>query len=383
MKITFVSNFMNHHQLPFCNEMIKLLGNDFKFIATEKIPDERINMGYLDMNDKYDFIIKYYENKNIAKKIIDNSDVVIIGSAPKKLIKKRLINHKLTFRYSERLFRGNNKKLFLKKIYYKFLKEKMQNDNYYLLCASAFAGNDYNSLGLFTKKTLKWGYFTEVKRYDNIKDLIESKENNSIIWVARFLSLKHPEMIIEVAKKLRNDNYSFHIKMIGIGEKYDSIKKLINDNSLEKYISLLGSMSPDKVRKHMEKSEIFLFTSDKNEGWGAVLNEAMNSGCAVVASHEIGSVPYLIDNKINGLVFENGNVDDLYRKTKELLDSKKILHKIGFNAYNTMVNLWNPEIAARRIFNISKSLLSKEKYTKYEDGPCSIDRGLNDDWFIS
>ena len=44
---------------------------------------------------------------------------------------------------------------------------------------------------------------------------------------------------------------------------------------------------------YMESSHIFLlFTSDRNEG--AALNESMNSGCAVVASDAIGSVPYLM-----------------------------------------------------------------------------------------
>jgi glycosyltransferase involved in cell wall biosynthesis len=45
---------------------------------------------------------------------------------------------------------------------------------------------------------------------------------------------------------------------------------------------------------------VFIFTSDRNEGWGAVLNEAMGSGCAVVAADLIGSVPYLIEHKKMG-----------------------------------------------------------------------------------
>ena len=50
MKITFYSNFLNHHQLPFCQEMVRKLGEDFKFVATEKIPLERLQLGYEDIN---------------------------------------------------------------------------------------------------------------------------------------------------------------------------------------------------------------------------------------------------------------------------------------------------------------------------------------------
>ncbi len=34
---------------------------------------------------------------------------------------------------------------------------------------------------------------------------------------------------------------------------------------------------------------------------GAVANEAMANGCVVVGSHEIGSIPYLIQDLSNGL----------------------------------------------------------------------------------
>lgn len=34
MKVVFISNFLTHHQVPFCLEMQKRLGDDFKFIST-------------------------------------------------------------------------------------------------------------------------------------------------------------------------------------------------------------------------------------------------------------------------------------------------------------------------------------------------------------
>lgn len=62
--------------------------------------------------------------------------------------------------------------------------------------------------------------------------------------------------------------------------------------NLNDYVTFTGPVQSDKVRGFMERAGIFLFTSDRQEGWGAVLNESMNSGCAVVASHAIGSVPF-------------------------------------------------------------------------------------------
>ena len=97
----------------------------------------------------------------------------------------------------------------------------------------------------------------------------------------------------------------------------------------------------------MEESEIFLFTSDRNEGWGAVLNESMNSACAVVANCAIGSVPFLLNNGDNGYIYKDGDVDDLYNKVKSLLDNADERKCIAKNAYATMVDEWNAENAAQ------------------------------------
>ncbi|MBQ8892258.1 MAG: glycosyltransferase [Bacilli bacterium] len=369
MKITFISNYLNHHQLYFCNEMYKKLGNDFVFIATNTMSNERRKLGYEDMNDKYDFVVKSYENKKLAYELSVNSDIVIIGSAPQKYIRERLKKGKITIRYSERIFKSNKKFIRCLPSLIKF--KLYERNNTYLLCASAYSASDFNKLGLYKNKCYKWGYFPEVKEYSDIENRIKTKDDNSILWAARFIEWKHPEVVVQIAKKLKEDNYNFNIKMIGIGPLENKIKEMIKDNNLEDYIELLGSMSPNKVRKYMEKSKIFLFTSDKNEGWGAVLNESMNSACAVIANDKIGSAPFLIENNKNGLIYEDGNIDDLYKKVKTLLDNNELSTKLGLEAYKSMIDVWNPKTAADRIIELSKFLLENKKFEKYTEGPCS------------
>ena len=67
MKVTFFSNFLNHHQLPLSLEMINK-GIDYTFVATEPVPEERIKLGYENMNDMYDFVLKTYESNDNYQK---------------------------------------------------------------------------------------------------------------------------------------------------------------------------------------------------------------------------------------------------------------------------------------------------------------------------
>lgn len=389
MKLTLYSNFLNHHQLPFCKAMIELIGDGFTFVATEAIPSERIAMGYEDMNRKYPFVLRTYDGKTEYDKAIQlcvESDVIILGSAPNKFVDIRMMQNKLTFKYAERFFR---KGLFhqlipttRKKIFDGYVKyTKNVESNFYVLCSSAYTAYDLSLCGM-KNHTLKWGYFPEIKDQD-LNYLMETKKKDvkKILCVGRLIDCKRTKDAIEIAKRLKDNGYYFSLDIIGIGSHKKKLQNLVNKYKLSDMVSFLGSMSPDNVRKHMEKSDIFLFTSNFQEGWGAVLNEAMNSGCAIVASHAVGSVPYLLKHEKNGLIYKYGDNNDFYNKVKYILDHPQKQIQFGLAAYQTINNTWNAKIAAERILYTSKQLLNGTCLNAYDDGPCTDAEIIKNNWF--
>ena len=108
MKFTFCSNFLTHHQLPFCLAMYERLGDDFSFVAAEPMAEEQRQLGYPDLNREYPFVIRVYEGEEqlqLASERLNAADVVICGSAPWHLIKGCLKKKKLVFCYSERIYK--------------------------------------------------------------------------------------------------------------------------------------------------------------------------------------------------------------------------------------------------------------------------------------
>ena len=377
IKVTFFSNFLLHHQTPFCEAMVRMIGKNFTFVATEQIPQERLQMGYKDLSHSASYAINSYEseeNYQKALKLGKNSDVVIIGSAPDVFIEERLKENKLTFRYCERFFKKGKWRIFDPRVLLAYYKLHVRNrkKNLHMLCASAYTAPDCRFISAYPKKTYKWGYFPPVTRYEEFDKILKQKKKNSILWVARLIKLKHPEAPIEIARLLKAEGYTFHLNIIGVGPLQEKLETLIKKYGLGNEVCLLGSMSPEEVRVYMEQSEIFLFTSDKNEGWGAVLNESMNSGCAVVASDAIGSVPYLIKNGENGLTYESGMMKDLYQKVKWLLDNPDQRKEMGEKAYQTLVETWNAETAAERLLALIEDIQKGEEI-RFVSGPCSRD----------
>lgn len=379
MKVTFYSNFLTHHQLPFCLEMQKRLGNDFKFVSTVKIFQWRLDLGFEDLDQKYDFVVRSYENEeqyNKAKELALDSDVVIIGSTTDELIEERLKQDKLTFRYRARVFifpDGFWKTVLNKdkmKLFWNRHIKYRKNKNLHLLCANAYGAKDFNTLGLYKGKTYKWGYFLATNYYD-IDRLIEQKEQNKkiqLIWVARFINWKHPEIVLKLAKNLKKQGYDFNIQMLGAGKLEEKVRNRVKHENLEDVIDIVGQVPSDKVKDYMEKANIFIGTSDSYEGWGAVINESMNAGCCVVANRRMGSVPFLIGNTNSGLMYEN--YKDFENKVKQVISDKTLRQKFSKNAYNYITTKWTGEVAAENIIKMFEDVING-KEIEIKDGPAS------------
>lgn len=386
MKIVFVSNRLTFHQLPISIALRNKLGPDYVFIATLPIDPNKLHM-YPDTNILGDSYFESFTNvlsKKKSQELIDNSDVVIIGAANDNYIINRLKKNKITFRYSERFYREELKLNRLPRAIFSAWKHHGRFQKYplYMLCASAYTANDAYIFGNYRNKCFKWGYFPEVKKYDIESFVLQKTKSDcvNILWTGRFLEWKHPEKAIIVADFLKRKNINFHLNMIGTGIIFDEIKDLVSRKNLNSHVSFSGELSPDEVRNRMEKANIFLFTSDFNEGWGAVLNEAMNSGCAVLVSHAAGSVPFLVKDGVNGLIYENQDTDDLCNKALRLAIDKSFREKLGIEAYFTLRNTWNANDAARRLLILVDAILTKKK-VPFIYGPCSEAELLKNNWY--
>ncbi len=379
MKVTFYSNFLTHHQVPFCLEMQKRLGDDFKFVSTMKIFQWRLNMGFKDLDQEYDFVVRAYESKQSydnAKELAMKSDVVIIGSTTDELIEERLKQDKLTFRYRARVFiflDGFFKTIFNKEkmqlFYNRHIKYK-KNKNLYMLCANAYGANDFNLLKLYKDKIYKWGYFLETHKYD-IDELLDKKAKNEkaeIIWVARFIKWKHPEIVIKLAKNLKEQNYNFKIKMLGAGVLENKIRGKIEKEGLKDVVEVIGQVPSDQVRYYMEDANIFIGTSDSREGWGAVINESMNAGCTVIANQKMGSVPFLIKHNENGLRYNT--YKELENNVKRAIKDKELQRRLGKNAYKFITEEWTSSVATNNLLKLFEAIITGKEFD-IKDGPAS------------
>lgn len=372
--IVFISNFLNHHQYPVAQRLYELTSGNYRFIETEEMPESFKRNGYDEYTNLPWLIQAWKSNSNIDNIILEADAVVFSSNIHIPSITKRLKLKKLTFEFGERWFKRGYTNIFSPRLIRSQINYHLyfRNAPFYRLNASAYAANDFKILHSFKNRMYKWGYFTANPEID-IDRVIDDHSNcikPRIIAVARFIKWKHLELAVYAASNLQKKGYDFELNIYGSGPEKDNISALIKDMQVEKFVFLKGNRPNTEIIKEMQKHDIFIFTSDRNEGWGAVINEAMGNGCAIVGSSAVGSVPYLIKDGENGLIFKSGDINDLTQKIEMLLQSSDMCKQLSRNAYHTIQNLWSPNNAANNLLKLIEELKGNHRST-IKEGPCS------------
>lgn len=369
MNITFFSNFLNSHQLPMALAFDAMVNVNYTFISLMET-DHLVGRESLDRD--YAFVLREYEGeqqKMDAMRHALEDEVVVFGdmSGKEQYVKARAGTGKHFFRYSERLLkRGDWWRFVPPKIYRTWnWFGRYKNANMHVLCASAYTARDLELFGFPREKCLKWGYFPDAEVCE--ASHIALPGYKTLCSAQRLIPWKRVDMQLRLAYRLKQEGYAFRLRIAGDGPERVRLEKIAHDLGVTECVEFLGELTHDETIELMRDSEIFLATSNRMEGWGATVNEAMASGCCVVASDAMGSVPYLIEDGVTGIIYKDGEDGDLFSRTALLFDGEVDVRFISSNAVIRLRDVWGASSAARALYNMSV----------FNRIPGSEDAGLN------
>lgn len=386
MKLVFYTNYLNHHQVLVADELYRLLGKEFHFVATLPHNEKELKGGEGYSKRPYCILAaESMEAHDEALNMAVEAEVCVFGAFSQEYAVERAKQNPkgLSFEMGERWLKHGwltiGSPVFRKWAlnYYRYFRKA----NFYKLCCSSYAAGDDDRLLAYKGRHYKWGYFTSVDDtfVKESSSKTTAKEIVRILWCARFLLLKHPELVIKLASRLKKEGYVFSIDLYGDEGHLaphdkiyprEGLETLIKKVGVEDVVTLMGSHPNSEIIKTMRDGDIFLFTSDRLEGWGAVANEAMANGCVLVASDAIGSTGYLVKHKETGMVFRSGDIDSLHEQVKFLLDHPEARKRIAKAGMQTMMELWNPSIAAKNLLQLIEDIKAGRDSSIVE-GPCS------------
>ncbi len=126
--------------------------------------------------------------------------------------------------------------------------------------------------------------------------------------IARVEKEKGIEFLIQAIKKIKEFIPFVRLIIVGDGHERKKLVWLSERLALKEVIQWVGHQR--QIEKWYHYFDAYVLPSVIRESFGITLVEAMASGIPVVGS-KIGGIPEIIDDRVNGLLFEPGNSQDL------------------------------------------------------------------------
>lgn len=171
---------------------------------------------------------------------------------------------------------------------------------------------------------------SQQKRKDTRIKLGIADNEAAILFLSFVSKQKGANIAIKALHKLANIR---NIKLIiaGDGEYLDDAKLLVRHYCIESRTIFTGFVPNENTSRYYNAADIFIFPTLRVESFGIVIAEAMACKKPIIASN-IGSIPDVIDNGVNGILFPPGDFEELSKQINRLLNDKKYSEMISQNA---------------------------------------------------
>lgn len=187
---------------------------------------------------------------------------------------------------------------------------------------------------------------------NGIQDLFFEIKNNEVpgrlLFVGGIEPRKGLHNLIKAIHIIKEEIQWISLHIVGgmrVKSYYDSLNCDVDYLGLKDHVKFLGTLSPEDLKREIGECSIFVLPSIE-ESQGIVLLEAMAASKPVVASN-VGGIPYIVDDGVNGCLVEYGDILTLSREIIDFVKDKEKRNTFGKNGRKKAEQFLNKNIALK------------------------------------
>jgi glycosyltransferase involved in cell wall biosynthesis len=191
----------------------------------------------------------------------------------------------------------------------------------------------------------------------NIVELEEGRFCPRATIEPKFISIRtlsplyNIECIIKAFKVVKKACPSARLTIVGDGPSRDSLEQFVRSESIQD-VTFVGRVDNARIYEYLNQSDIML-SAPRIDNMPVSVLEGFNAGLLVISSN-VGGVPYMIEDEVNGLLFESNNSMALAEKMIWALSHQDESHNMIDNAKEA-VKLYSWECVREKIFELYNS----------------------------
>jgi glycosyltransferase involved in cell wall biosynthesis len=159
-----------------------------------------------------------------------------------------------------------------------------------------------------------------------LEDFPSSGRENLVLFLGRLERAKGVFDLVEAVARVRKHVPDIRLVCAGDGDR-ESVAQFAQELHIHDALGLPGWIGPEEKRSLLGRAAVCVLPSYA-EGLPMVLLEGMAAGVPVVAT-DVGGIPDLVTDGVNGLLYAPGDTDALERLLRKLLHDAALRRRMG------------------------------------------------------
>lgn len=208
----------------------------------------------------------------------------------------------------------------------------------------------------FIKANIKVQDILIIKNCVKVPKKIPKNEKGYLqyVFLGRFGKRKGIYDLLSVIGELKKVNKKFKLSIAGDGE-IKKVNKEIERLKIEDVVKNLNWINNEEKTELLKNADVFVLPS-YNEGLPMAILEAMSYSIPCISTN-VGGIPEVIHDNVNGFLIEPGDRKELKQKMEYfMVNAYDVVNKFGENAYNTVLNEYNQDIELKKLDQLYKNI---------------------------
>lgn len=141
----------------------------------------------------------------------------------------------------------------------------------------------------------------------------------NITFIGRLIKAKGINLLIKSFANVYKKNKNIKLTITGDGKEKNNLEREVNELNIVEAVEFTGRK--ENVIPILDKTDIFVYPSIWEEGFGISVVEAMARGCIPITFNK-GGLPEIITNGVNGIIVEETSSEALAKAIEKVINMR-------------------------------------------------------------
>ena len=194
-----------------------------------------------------------------------------------------------------------------------------------------------------------------------------------LLFAGELIERKRVDLLLDALAASQVPRTGWSLEIIGAGPERASLEALSARLGLADRVKFLGVFYRGGLLAHLRGVDAVILPS-RFDGWGAIVNEALEARVAAVVSDACGAASMLTQGS-SGLIFRSGDARDLADNLARLMADRDLARRLG-EAGHAAVREHRPEAIAARLASLCRGLGGQGGVPGFDEGESGILREM-------